>query len=323
MAKYTYKGVNIASFISGANSTSNTYFIGFPAGTTTNYNDEITSVPNYTYTSNAINYMNTQKNKANFSEYTNSVNAVAIPNWANKIKVILVGGGGGGGGGGQGAFGPVSYAGGDPQYAYNCGGGGGGGGAGALNVSTININTPGTTFNLSIGPGAFGGSAGTAGYLFVNAYPEGGASAGGNGLTANIPTIFNIQGIAYNAIGGGGGGGGQGAPSLINGSGGNAGNAGTNSNSGAVGERAVPTGPPNPQGNYTYDNDYNTEAKGGSGGTINNNTIINYSPVNTSYGSGGIGGNGGFVNKSNTNAVPANAGTSGKNGYARIYYFPS
>ena len=207
--KYFYNGHDIFDIVNrvGVNTTNtdSTYFIGFPSGNITQFNNEIISIPNYTYTNNSINYTESIQYQANYQDFTNITNTYPygsyfnIPSWCNKLTLIGIGAGGGGGGGGGGNYNDVGNA------TSNTGGGGGGGSPGEIAVETINVSSiPSNQILVVISGSAPGGPGGAAQYR-NGAYS--GASGYIGGATVFRNGNFNSPDL-FLASGGGGGGGG-------------------------------------------------------------------------------------------------------------------
>lgn len=222
MAKYMYKGVDVAEYIGNrSGDTSSGSYVGFPdssykGSSIATYTYEQTQIPGYlvsgapqTYRARYMLYLYTDLGGTlRNSDTQRGFENQPIPTWCNKIRVLLCGAGGGGGGGGGGidALYPISNA------SYRNGGGGAGGNAGAQVAYEIyRDSSSSTTYNVYVGRGGEGGNGGA-----VHGANDMGGTAGGisysgaygGGGSASEINIFGVQVISNGGYGGGPGGGG-------------------------------------------------------------------------------------------------------------------
>ena len=300
----------------------NNTFVGFPSYVTTTNTWEQPTELGYKILNNGVyvDIANSIKAKYVDYNYSSTAQAISIPAWCNKLKIIAISGGGGGGSGGA-----NSGATGENNTRNGTRGGSGGSGAGGqLAIMTSKLSNPKdnyNTLNITFNDGGAGGAyvdpngadgkngtdgAGVTIYATSNDYirlPGGDSGFGGQG-TANNNNVSEggsnnnpAVNVSYN---------GNFSNNLfdVKSSLGNAGGQGGNSYVGAAGTVANYTGNTNPP-QINTNPDY-TNVQNNIDGIDNNNQ-------KPGYGQGGVGG----WNSNHNNGF---AGQNGGAPLVRVYF---
>ena len=311
--------ISVSSIIKAGSTNTNSY-VGFPPYNTSNlgferhetdlgYKVDGTDLKNSvvaTYTdyigggaTNSGSEQNdNQPNNSNYYAYYAYGNTVSvsgiIPDWCNKVRVIVIGAGGGGGGGGA--------------NAVNRSGSGGGGGSGGFAVGTIAV-VGGQQFDISLG------GCGRGGFYEKD--------SGESGYNANNPvsnqTTFTYGSSVIQANVGGAGDGGQPASGNNNtsktASGGNGSANTTNINSiqlrtGSIGNAGNNSNPGESSG---IENNIDYPVLNSNQGNAPNDSQIDQDNQLPGFGQGGWGG----VNANNGNGY---GGQCGGRSIVRVYF---
>jgi hypothetical protein len=207
---YKYKGLDVSELLQDGtdNYISPVYYSGFPNYATSNYGItdrpldmgfQIKGEPVSSYLAPSTNF-DAGSMVATHVEYsTAGSHTAAVPSWANKVRVIAIGGGGGQGGGGGCGWGGV------PLKRHNGGAGSPGAPGNYIAYTSSSFNVSGGNISVTVGAAGNNGGGGNARPSSSPGSGNGG-SPGGTGESSNI----TYGSISINAGGGGGGGGGNG-----------------------------------------------------------------------------------------------------------------